>query len=139
MGAQAVHTLFPSSVLRIAPAPRQTHQGVTPVSRCSADSAGVPQHWAWRSCALTGEDHKRRRPVPCPFPGMDPYLEHPTLWPGVHNGLIAALQLALAPQLRPRYYIALEERVYVTEPAQRAFVGRPDLAVVGHPEAASAL
>jgi hypothetical protein len=33
----------------------------------------------------------------------------------MHNGLIAALQLALAPQLRPRYYIAIEERVYVTE------------------------
>ena len=32
-----------------------------------------------------------------PFPGMDSYLEHPTLWPGVHNGLIAALQLALRP------------------------------------------
>lgn len=75
----------------------------------------------------------------CPFPGMDPYLEHPTLWPGVHNGLIAALQLSLAPQLRPRYYIALEERVYVTEPEQRAFVGRPDLAVVGHPEAEATL
>ena len=75
----------------------------------------------------------------CPFPGMDPYLEHPTLWPGVHNGLIAALQLSLAPQLRPRYYIALEERVYVTEPEQRAFVGRPDLAVVGHPEAEAPL
>jgi len=73
--------------------------------------------------------------VPCPFPGMDPYLEHPALWPGVHNGLIAALQLALAPQLRPRYYIAIEERVYVTEPDQRAFIGRPDLAVVGPPEA----
>src|SRR5205823_3049838 len=68
----------------------------------------------------------RRMPMPCPFPGMDPYLEHPTLWPGVHNGLLAALQLALAPQLRPRYYIALEERVYVTEPDQRAFIGRPD-------------
>jgi hypothetical protein len=53
----------------------------------------------------------------------------------VHNGLIATLQLVLAPQLRPRYYIALEERVYVTEPDQRAFIGRPDLAVVGHPEA----
>ena len=73
--------------------------------------------------------------MPCPFPGMDPYLEHPALWPGVHNGLIAALQLALAPQLRPRYYIAIEERVYVTEPDQRAFIGRPDLAVVGPPEA----
>jgi hypothetical protein len=53
----------------------------------------------------------------------------------VHNGLIATLQLVLAPQLRPRYYIALEERVYVTEPDQRAFIGRPDLAIVGHPEA----
>ena len=68
--------------------------------------------------------------MPSPFPGMDPYLEHPTLWPGVHNGLIAALQLFLAPQLRPHYYVALEERVYVTEPEQRTFVGRPDIAVV---------
>lgn len=77
--------------------------------------------------------------MPSPFPGMDPYLEHPTLWPGVHNGLIAALQLSLAPQLRPRYYVALEERLYVTEPDQRVFVGRPDLAVVGQPEAEAAL
>ena len=77
--------------------------------------------------------------MPCPFPGMDPYLEHPTLWPGVHNGLLAALQLALAPQLRPRYYIALEERVYVTEPEQRTLIGRPDLAVVGPTEAESVL
>jgi hypothetical protein len=72
--------------------------------------------------------------VPSPFPGMDPYLEHPTLWPGVHNGLLATLQLALAPQLRPRYYVALEERIYVTEPEQRTFVGRPDVAVVAPPE-----
>jgi hypothetical protein len=69
---------------------------------------------------------------------MDPYLEHPTLWPGVHNGLIAALQLSLAPQLRPRYYVALEERLYITEPDQRVFVGRPDLAVVGQPAAETA-
>jgi hypothetical protein len=64
---------------------------------------------------------------------MDPYLEHPALWPGVHNGLIAALQLSLAPQLRPRYYVAIEERLYITEPHQRVYVGRPDLAVVGQP------
>lgn len=69
--------------------------------------------------------------MPSPFPGMDPYLEHPALWPGVHNGLIAALQLALAPQLRPRYYVALEERVYVTEADQRDYIGRPDVAIVG--------
>jgi Protein of unknown function (DUF4058) len=77
--------------------------------------------------------------VPSPFPGMDPYLEHPTLWPGMHNGLIAALQLFLAPQLRPRYYVAMEERLYITEPDQRVFVWRPDLAVVGHPEAETVL
>lgn len=75
--------------------------------------------------------------MPSPFAGMNPYLEHPVLWPGVHNGLIAALQLALAPQLRPRYYVALEERVYVTEPDQRTFVGRPDVAVIAPPEAES--
>jgi hypothetical protein len=23
-----------------------------------------------------------------PFPGMDPYLEHPALWPGIHARLI---------------------------------------------------
>jgi hypothetical protein len=76
--------------------------------------------------------------VPSPFPGMDPYLEHPTLWPGVHNGLIAALQLSLAPQLRPRYYVAIEERLFITEPDQRVFVGRPDFAIVGQSPAESA-
>jgi Protein of unknown function (DUF4058) len=48
--------------------------------------------------------------MPTPFPGMDPYLERPVLWPDVHNGLIAELRNTLAPQLRPRYYVALEER-----------------------------
>lgn len=61
---------------------------------------------------------------------MDPYLEHPALWPDVHNGLIAALQETLAPQLRPRYYVAIEERTYVDEASELALVGRPDVAVV---------
>jgi hypothetical protein len=69
--------------------------------------------------------------MPTPFPGMDPYLEHPGLWPDVHNGLIAELRNALAPQLRPRYYVALEERTYLAEPAGLAFVSRPDVTVVG--------
>jgi hypothetical protein len=70
------------------------------------------------------------KPVPTPFPGMDPYLEHPDLWPDVHNGLIAALRDDLSPVLRPRYYVALEERTYLEEPGELAFIGRPDLAVV---------
>jgi hypothetical protein len=71
--------------------------------------------------------------MPTPFPGMDPYLEHPLLWPDVHNGLIAELRNTLAPQLHPRYYVALEERTYLVEPAGLAFVRRPDVTVVGSP------
>ncbi len=69
--------------------------------------------------------------MPPPFPGMDPYLERPGLWPDVHNSLIAALRDTLAPILRPRYYVAIEERTYLTQPEELAFIGRPDAAVVG--------
>jgi hypothetical protein len=69
--------------------------------------------------------------MPAPFPGMDPWLERSDLWPDVHNGLIAAIRDVLGPKLRPRYFVALEERVYVEEAPGLAFVGRPDLAVVG--------
>jgi Protein of unknown function (DUF4058) len=69
--------------------------------------------------------------MPTPFPGMDPYLEHPALWPDVHNGLIAELRNTLASQLRPRYYVALEERTYLAESAGLTFVSRPDVTVVG--------
>ncbi|MBI5052254.1 MAG: DUF4058 family protein [Chloroflexi bacterium] len=65
-----------------------------------------------------------------PFPGMDPYLEHPALWPDVHNRLIAAVADKLSPVLRPRYYIALESRVYTMDVDDMVFVGRPDLAVL---------
>jgi len=64
-----------------------------------------------------------------PFPGMDPYLEHPSLWPDVHNSLIAAIRETLAPQLAPRYYIGLERRVYHLSPDDLVFVGRPDVSV----------
>src|SRR5688572_21221096 len=62
---------------------------------------------------------------------MDPYLEHPDLWPDVHNRLIAALDEHLSPRLPPRYFLALEQRVYIAEPPERELVGRPDAIVVG--------
>ncbi len=65
-----------------------------------------------------------------PFPGMDPYLEHPALWPDVHNRLIAAIADALAPRLAPRYYIALERRTYFVSADDMVFIGRADIAVV---------
>lgn len=75
--------------------------------------------------------------MPTPFPGMDPYLEHPGLWPDVHNALIAEIRNALVPQLRPRYYVALEERTYLAEPAGLTLIGRPDVTLVESPEASA--
>ena len=66
-----------------------------------------------------------------PFPGMDPYLEQPESRQGFHNGLIAAVALDLAPRLRPRYYVATEERTYLYTPEALDLIGHPDLNVIG--------
>ena len=50
-----------------------------------------------------------------PFPGMNPYLERPELWHGIHTSVIAGMQRWLAPRLRPEYMVRIEERMYVSE------------------------
>jgi len=65
-----------------------------------------------------------------PFPGMDPYLEHPALWPDVHNSLIAAIRDELTPMVVPRYYVGLERRAYLLKPDDVVFIGRPDITVI---------
>ncbi len=67
--------------------------------------------------------------MPSPFPGMNPYLEHPELWAGVHLLLIAALTESLAPKLRPKYRVAVEVRMYQTSGEKSLLVGIPDVAV----------
>lgn len=69
--------------------------------------------------------------MPTPFPGMDPYLERPDLWPNVHASLIVGLRDDLAPRLRPRYYVSVEERTYLVQLDDSTFGARPDAAVVG--------
>lgn len=64
-----------------------------------------------------------------PFPGMNPYLEHPEIWPGVHLLLIAAIAESLAPQLRPKYSVSVEVRMYETSGEQSLLVGIPDVSV----------
>src|SRR5713101_7311721 len=54
-----------------------------------------------------------------PFPGMDPYLEHPVLWESVHARLIMLLADQLQPRLDPRYVASIEERVFVEGPQRR--------------------
>jgi Protein of unknown function (DUF4058) len=52
--------------------------------------------------------------MPSPFPGMNPYLEHPELFPGLHHWLIIEIARFLSPQLRPKYRVAVEVRMYDT-------------------------
>jgi hypothetical protein len=69
--------------------------------------------------------------MPSPFPGMDPYLEAPRLWPDVHHSLISGIRQQLNPQLRPKYVARIEERVYIsdeTDPGRKAII--PDLHLV---------
>jgi hypothetical protein len=56
------------------------------------------------------------------FPGMDPYLEDPRIWAGVHSRFIVYLADRLQPLIRPRYIAAVEERVFVQGPEQREII-----------------
>jgi hypothetical protein len=47
-----------------------------------------------------------------PFPGMNPYLEHPELWHQVHNRLIVGIADAIAEQVAPKYFVSIEHRIY---------------------------
>ncbi len=67
--------------------------------------------------------------MPSPFPGMDPYLEHPQLWPDVHHRLISGIAIALGPKLRPTYRVAIEKAVYQTDGLNSLLIGVPDLSV----------
>jgi len=63
------------------------------------------------------------------FPGMNPYLENPLFWSEIHNLLIAAIFRKLNPQLRPKYKVAIEKRVYQTIDQDSLLVGVADVAV----------
>ena len=50
--------------------------------------------------------------MPSPFLRMDPYIEHPTWWGGVHQGMIAYAREALNALLPPAYVADMGERIY---------------------------
>ena len=65
--------------------------------------------------------------MPGPFPGMDPYLELPENWRGVHNLLIGILVEQLNEHLPLPFAAMAEERCYVFQ-EEREII--PDLGVV---------
>ncbi len=54
-----------------------------------------------------------------PFPGMNPYLEDPEGWRGLHTRFITYVADALQPQLGPGYFAFIEETVSVDNTAHR--------------------
>ena len=70
--------------------------------------------------------------MPSPFPGMNPYLEHPTVWHDFHEAFIPRARDMLAEQVLPRYYVKIDEHVFLHEPedSEGQFIGRGDVAVI---------
>jgi hypothetical protein len=66
------------------------------------------------------------------FPGMDPYLENPQIFPGIHGPMAVYVRDQLAQLIRPRYVASVGERVYVEGPESRPIT--PDVWVrhTGH-------
>ncbi|HXG23438.1 MAG TPA: DUF4058 family protein [Chthonomonadales bacterium] len=66
------------------------------------------------------------------FPGMDPYLEDPDMWWGVHHRLITFSAEAIQEVLRPGFVADIDERLYVVAPERSIY---PEVAVLKkHPE-----
>lgn len=90
--------------------------------------------------------------MPSPFPGMDPYLEAPDIWPDFHDALAAAMRGELNRTLPRPYYARLEMRpevgvvggeeprrivpdVTVVKPRDPATAGKTGVAILDHPRA----
>ena len=65
--------------------------------------------------------------MPYPFPGMNPYLENPDLWPEIHHRLIVAIANAIETHLSMQYRVAIEKRTYTVNDQESIVI--PDVAV----------
>lgn len=70
----------------------------------------------------------------CPFPGMDPYLEHPGYWPDFHRSFIPYIRDALLDRLPGSYDARIDEHLRLVEyddvEMQRVY---PDVSVLHTP------
>lgn len=67
--------------------------------------------------------------MPSPFPGMDPFLETPKLFPGFHNRFINSLAAKLEKVLPEGYFADFGERIWV-EATERTI--EPDVNIHQH-------
>ena len=69
--------------------------------------------------------------MPSPFPGMDPYLESPEIWPDFHAQFIAAIKADLNSRLPSKYAARADRYVWIHEPDadEPRLLGKPDVYV----------
>src|SRR5947208_719922 len=53
--------------------------------------------------------------MPSPFPGMDPYLEDPGVWPDFHATFINYCRESIADQLPPNFVARVREQIRLVD------------------------
>lgn len=74
--------------------------------------------------------------MPSPFPGMNPYLEQPSVWEDFHSRLMTYIGEVLSPLVRPNFFVKLEEKVFIHEPSyeeRRKLLCKPDVSILQAP------
>src|SRR5438093_11526676 len=51
--------------------------------------------------------------MPSPFPGMDPLLEHPGVFPDLHDSLIFCIRESMQARLPEPYFAMIRDRLWV--------------------------
>ncbi len=68
--------------------------------------------------------------MPSPFPGMDPYIEHPEVWSDFHGALAEVIRSQLNEVIRPRYVARMTPHMtYETVEIESKRVGYPDVGI----------
>jgi hypothetical protein len=68
--------------------------------------------------------------MPSPFPGMDPYIEHPEVWSDFHGALAEVIRSELNQTIRPHYVARMTPRTtYETIEIEDRRSIRPDVGV----------
>lgn len=63
--------------------------------------------------------------MPSPFPGMNPYLVHDSVFHGFHRQAVVTISGLLVPQVRPQYIVGIESTEYVHDvPSHLQFPAR---------------
>ena len=103
---------------------------IVPADECRLDRGEDP-----RGGALS----RIEKPMPSPFPGMDPYLESPTHWSDFHPTFIQCLREAIADRLPENYFARVGELLMLIAPdvSRPKGVG-PDVFVGREPQVAGA-